>query len=73
MKHLLIKNGTIVDGTGAPPYKGDLVLVEEKITEVGHHLDLPKQIPGIDVSGSIVLHRLAEETARMIYKSGEMY
>jgi N-acyl-D-aspartate/D-glutamate deacylase len=54
MKHIAIKNGTIIDGTGAPPYKGDLVFVEEKITEVGHDLDLPAQMPSIDVSGSIV-------------------
>jgi N-acyl-D-amino-acid deacylase len=54
MEHLAIKNGTIIDGTGAPPYKGDLVLVEEKIAEVGHDLDLPAQMPSIDVSGSIV-------------------
>jgi N-acyl-D-aspartate/D-glutamate deacylase len=54
MKHIAIKNGTIIDGTGAPPYKGDLVLEEEKITDIGHHLDLPAQMPGIDVSGSIV-------------------
>ena len=53
MKHLAIKNGTIIDGKGAPPYQGDLVLVEEKIAEVGHDLDLPAQMPSIDVSGSM--------------------
>ena len=33
MQPFAIKNGTIIDGTGAPPYEGDLVLAEEKITE----------------------------------------
>jgi N-acyl-D-amino-acid deacylase len=54
MKHLAINNGTIIDGTGAPPFKGDLVLVENKITEVGYDLDLPAQMPSIDVSGSYI-------------------
>ena len=54
MKPLSIKNGTIIDGSGGPPYKGDLVLVDEKIVEVGPNLDLPAQMPGIDVSGLIV-------------------
>jgi N-acyl-D-amino-acid deacylase len=54
MKQLAIKNGIIIDGTGLPPYKGNLVIVEEKIVEVGQDLDLPAHMPSIDVSGLIV-------------------
>ena len=54
MKNLAIKNGTIIDGTGAPPCKVDIILFEEEIAEVGYDLDLPAQMPSIDVAGSIV-------------------
>jgi len=54
MKQLAIKNGTIIDGTGATPYKGDIVINNEKIIDIGRDLDLPAEMPGIDVSGSIV-------------------
>ena len=54
MKHIAIINGTIIDGTSALPIKGDLVFAEEKITEIGQNLDLPAQIPRIDVAGSII-------------------
>ncbi len=51
---MAIKNCTIFDGTGAPPYRGELVLIDEKIVEVGPDLDLPAQMPSIDVARSIV-------------------
>jgi N-acyl-D-amino-acid deacylase len=33
---LIIKNGTIVDGTGAPRYRSDLAVVDGRIDEIGH-------------------------------------
>ena len=45
MKNFAIKNGTVIDGTGAPPGKVDIVLFEEEIAEVGYDLDLPAQMP----------------------------
>jgi N-acyl-D-amino-acid deacylase len=54
LKTTAIKNGTIIDGSGAPPYRGDIVFDENQIIEVGQDLDLPVQISSIDASGSIV-------------------
>ena len=54
MENLVIKNGHIIDGTGAPPYKGDIVIFEEEIAEVGPDLDLDSGMPSIDASDFIV-------------------
>jgi N-acyl-D-aspartate/D-glutamate deacylase len=35
MADLVIRNGTIVDGTGAPPYRGDVAITGSTITAVG--------------------------------------
>ncbi len=51
--HLLIRNGTIYDGSGAPPFTGDVAIISDHIADVG-----PK-IPGeaktiIDAGGKAV-------------------
>ena len=35
MYDLVIKNGTIVDGTGAPPFRGDIAVSGNRITAIG--------------------------------------
>lgn len=37
---ILIKNATIVDGTGNPPYQGDILVVDDVIKTVSAHLDI---------------------------------
>jgi N-acyl-D-aspartate/D-glutamate deacylase len=35
---MIIKNGTVVDGTGAPPRKADVGVLSGKIVELGAEL-----------------------------------
>lgn len=49
---LLIKNGTVVDGTGAPQYRADVAVTNGKIAEIGKITDGAKQV--IDASDLIV-------------------
>ena len=39
MADLVIRNATIVDGTGAPAAHGDVAVTADTITAVGPHLD----------------------------------
>jgi len=52
MNDLMIKNGTIVDGTGAPRYRADLMVAGGRIAEVGSIKGSAAQT--IDASGLIV-------------------
>ena len=49
---LLIKNGTVVDGTGAPRYRADIAVANGKIAEIGKITDSAKQM--LDASDLIV-------------------
>src|SRR5713101_7758610 len=49
---LLIKNGTVVDGTGAPQYRADVAVANGKIAEIGKLTDGAKKV--IDASDLIV-------------------
>jgi N-acyl-D-aspartate/D-glutamate deacylase len=52
MYDLLIKNGTVVDGTGAPRYQADVAVQDGKIAEIGRLNEGAKQT--IDADGLIV-------------------
>jgi N-acyl-D-amino-acid deacylase len=49
---LLIKNGTIVDGTGKPRFQGDLAIADGKIAKIGQIEDDATRV--LDASGLIV-------------------
>jgi N-acyl-D-aspartate/D-glutamate deacylase len=49
---LLIRNGTIVDGTGAPRYQADVAIANGRIIEIGKTRNTAKQT--IDASGLVV-------------------
>ena len=53
MHDLVITNGTVVDGTGAPPIRGDVAVTDGVITEVGE-LDSTAARHTIDAEGHIV-------------------
>lgn len=41
---LLIKSGTVVDGTGAPRYQADIAVSNGKIAEIGKITDGPLRL-----------------------------
>jgi N-acyl-D-amino-acid deacylase len=41
---LLIKNGTVVDGTGVAQYRADVAVADGKIAEIGKITDGAKQV-----------------------------
>ena len=50
---VLVRGGTLVDGTGAPPVAGDLAISGNVIVEVGGRIDAP-DAQVIDADGAIV-------------------
>ncbi len=49
---LLVRNGTIIDGTGAPRYRADIAIADGRISEIGNIGGGAKRV--IDASGLIV-------------------
>jgi len=45
---LLLKNGTVVDGTGAPRFRADVAVAGDRIAEIGKISDGAKRV--IDAS-----------------------
>jgi len=54
MYEYLIKNGYVVDGTGAPWFKGDVALADGKIAEIGRRLPASKADTVLDAKGLVV-------------------
>src|SRR5579872_5625605 len=52
MLDLAIKNGSIVDGTGAPPFRADVGISGERIAEIGERVS-PADVT-IDVTHKVV-------------------
>src|SRR5271156_4006346 len=50
---LLIRGGTVIDGTGAPGFRGDVRVGDGRITEVGPDL-VPNGETEIDATGAVV-------------------
>ena len=50
--NLVIRNGTIVDGSGGDPYEADLAIADGKISAIGK--DIPKGAEEIDARGKLV-------------------
>jgi N-acyl-D-amino-acid deacylase len=50
----ILKNGFVVDGTGAPWYKADIAIDGEIISDIGHDLPASKSDKVIDAKGLVV-------------------
>ena len=50
---IIIKNGTIIDGTGKDGFKADIGIAEEKITAIGN-LGICETSPVYHASGKII-------------------
>ena len=48
---LVIKGGTVVDGTGKPGYEADVAVTDGRVTEIGGKLDGDRTL---DASGHVV-------------------
>ncbi len=53
MKGILIRGGTVVDGTGKPPYKGDLYIEGARIVKIAKVSELKPDLT-IDASGLVI-------------------
>lgn len=51
---LLLAGGLVVDGTGAPPRRADVLLEGDRIAAVGADQSIPAQVPRIEVTGRII-------------------
>ncbi|MGK2912895.1 MAG: amidohydrolase family protein, partial [Porticoccaceae bacterium] len=49
---IVIKNGTVIDGSGLPRFRADVGIKDGKITHIGRIRDDAKQV--IDATGQIV-------------------
>jgi N-acyl-D-aspartate/D-glutamate deacylase len=56
MADLVVRNGTIVDGTGAPAFVGDVAIVDGRVVAVGSDVDaaVPAGTEEIDATGLLV-------------------
>jgi N-acyl-D-amino-acid deacylase len=52
MENLLIRNGLVVDGSGSPAYRGDVLIQGDSIAEVGHVTKSARRV--IDAEGMAV-------------------
>jgi len=70
---LVLRNGRIFDGTGAPAHEGTLVIERNKIVKIlpSNSTDWPKDAHVIDVSGKTVLPGLIDLHTHLTYPLNE--
>ena len=53
----LITNGNVIDGTGADPFRGDVLIVGDRIVSVGPDIgtEMPRGVQVIDAAGQTVM------------------
>ena len=68
MLDLLVRDGLVVDGTGSPPFRGDVAVEDGKITAVGD-LDGAQAERTIDAAGRMVCPGSSTRTATATSRS----
>ncbi len=67
---LLIRNARLIDATGAPPYEGVSILIQEgRITEIGHAVP-EHDVPTLDVHGATVVPGLIDAHVHLTWGPG---
>jgi N-acyl-D-aspartate/D-glutamate deacylase len=51
---LIIRGGTLVDGTGGQPFEADLVISGGRIAAIGKNISVPRGMPEMDARGHLV-------------------
>ncbi len=51
---LIIRGGTVVDGTGAAPFEADLAIADGRIAAIGRNLGVPRGTRELDARGHLV-------------------
>ena len=75
MTHLLIHNGTVIDGNGGEPLKHGAVLIEnDRIVAVGAlaSMSIPQGTLHIDAGGGTILPGLIDTHVHMMFEVGNM-
>jgi imidazolonepropionase-like amidohydrolase len=71
-KRLAIRAGRLLDGTGAPPVRNAVLLIEgDRITAVGPDVKIPPGVETIDLSKSTVLPGLIDCHTHITSQSGD--
>lgn len=65
MSRILIKGGTVVDGTGAPARRADLRVKKDRIAEIGDNLEAVEGERVVDASGCVVTPGFIEPHTHM--------
>ena len=66
-ERFLIRDATIVDGTGGAPYQGSLLVEGERIAAVGPQVAAPEGVPVIDARGKTLLPGLFDLHTHLAY------
>ncbi len=54
VSHILFQNGLVVDGSGTKPYRGSVLVMEDRIAEVGPEIQAPSDSLRIDCDGLVI-------------------
>jgi len=60
METVLFRQVKVIDGSGAAPFTGDVLVCGSRIADVGERLEAPEGARVVDVPGSTIMPGLIE-------------